>query len=195
MKQISDLRKFWKSGQDLTLNVLENKQIKEFLKKTHGEYDLVIAESYAQEVMYLLSFVQKAPLVLISSKDYSLPHVKALGALSIWSHIPFLFEAHDPSNNIWDRFRNRLQSLILVKMREQFHITVMDRISHLYFSNLQMYSQELPSVLTLEKSACMVIYNSLQMLDLTKPKPEGIIDIAGIHIKKKKDLPGDVKVW
>lgn len=194
MEKCSDLQKFWLNGRAVAFHALLNDDLQIFMKETVGEYDLVIAETFVQEVMYMFSFVHKAPLVLISSKDYSLPHIEALGAFSIWSQNPFLFRANDPSNNLIDRIFNRLKSLILVKMREQFHIRSFDLLSREYFSNIQMYSKELPSILDLEGSASMVIFNSLQVLSLSKPKKEGIVDIAGIHIKKKKELPNDVKV-
>lgn len=181
--------------------ILNSPMFQEFFNRENTKFDLMIAELNSQEAMYLLAHHYKIPLVLFSPTDYTMKHVEAMGAFSIWTHVPRLFKLHDDDKGLWDRFVNRLLKLVYVKSRDYYHITEVDKISKEFFEKSSRfgvessrYGVDIPSVKILEASAAMYVFNSLQFLEINKAKAEGIVDVAGIHIRRRKDLDPDVKV-
>jgi hypothetical protein len=63
------------------------------------------------------------------------------------------------------------------------------------FCKLNILEQgPLPSIEELEKSVSVMLINSHNVFSRPRPKLPGLIDIAGLHIRKPKPLPLDIQV-
>lgn len=93
-----------------------------------------------------------------------------------------------------ERTENLIFSLYDAIGRKFYYLPKQTQLARDAFVKLE--NQEggrLPSVEDLEKKISLHLINSHPALSYPRPKMPGLVDIAGIHIKKPKPLPEDIK--
>lgn len=117
-----------------------------------------------------------------------------MGALSAWSHLPHVMSEVDHKMNFYQRCQNTIFSLYDTIGRRFVHSYKMNEMARHVFSDLEKERGPLPDINDLQKSISVILVNSHPALNHPRPKMPGLVDISGIHIRKPKPLPDDIKV-
>lgn len=182
---VGQMRGVMKHGRQTCRVTFNSEPVKNFMKTMHRQkFDAVIAELFVEEIMYLFAHILKIPLILISSFDYDAPNFVGNGLHSIWSNFPQLEGNYDRHLSFAERYFNRFFTFWMVKFRKYFHIKESDKLAN---EILGKYGR-MPSVLNFERTASLLLFNSLEVLRRSKLRNHGFVNIAGVHIKKVEPL-------
>lgn len=187
---IRDLLNVWEYGRNLCASTLNSTSVAELINNNSEQFDLVISDFYAQEVMNMFAHINNAPLVLVSAFDEKFPIYRAMGAYSIWSSIPQLHGPYDRDENFIERLTNRVFTYILTRFRRFFHLHYCNKIVKKYFENFA----SAPSVRDIERKASLILFNSFDVFGEIVHRQPGVIDIGGIHVFPPKSLTQNIKV-
>lgn len=176
-------------GKWFTEYALDTQVIEKFIQDDKQHFDMIISELFVQEMMYLFAHKYKAPLVLVSTFDYEYLLFDTLATFSTASHIPLLAHAYNRNENLFNRMKNRIYYFFISRFRKYTYLAQFDEIVDNKFEDYK----PIPSTYDIEKEVSLIMFNSLQILDLNKPKIKGVTDIAKIALKPAKPLPKHIK--
>jgi glucuronosyltransferase len=166
-------------GKWFTEYALDTQVIERFIKNDNQKFDLIISELFVQEMMYTFAHKYKAPLALISSFDYEYLLFDTLATFSTASHIPLLAEAYNRNENLFNRLKNRIYYFFISRVRKYNYLSEMNEVLDQKFEKYL----PIPTTYAIEKDVSLMMFNSLQVLDLNKPKVRGVVDIAKVALK------------
>lgn len=113
-----------------------------------------------------------------------------MGMLTPWSYVSHYFLGYKDSMGFTQRGVNLFVSLFDVVGRNLHYLPQQERIANEYFQHIP----DKPSLSDLEKSVSLMLVNNHRTLSSPRPKMEGMIDIAGVHIRPPKKLPDNLQV-
>uniref|UniRef100_A0A182LSR9 UDP-glycosyltransferases domain-containing protein n=1 Tax=Anopheles culicifacies TaxID=139723 RepID=A0A182LSR9_9DIPT len=179
----------WKLGLETAEYAFESANVKRFLKTEGLAFDLLIAEQFVQESFLMFAHKYQVPIVTINtlgSADYI---DRAFGLITPWSFVPHFMLQCDDQMSIVERAYNVFLSVWDAFNRKFHYLPEQTKLALRYFGATEV----LPSLEDLERNVSVVLMNNHIISSRPRPRINGLIDIAGVHIRKPKALPPVVK--
>lgn len=161
---------------------LEVKEVKEILNNKNVTFDILLLEACAMPALSL-SYVYKAPVILVSSFGGLIGNYELLGA---------------PNDPIFYPLPLR---------QKLYNLTTWETLKELYYNHYQMFglfeNQEkkldksfkrifgpnFPGLATLKNNVQMLFLNIHPIWDNNRPVPPNLIYMGGLHQNPRKELP------
>lgn len=188
------INSLWQFGLMTTKYAFDSPNLKNFIENDRTPFDLVISEQFQQEAFNMFAYKYNCPLIVIGTLDYADFMDRAKGALTPWSHIPHFLSQSTDRMTFFERVENTVYSLFDAIGRKFYYLPKQTQLAREAFESLEnQLGGRLPSADELEKMISVHLINSHPALSYPRPKMPGLIDIAGIHIRKPKPLPQDIQ--
>lgn len=184
----------WNYGISTTKYAFDSPIMKKFIEEDQTQFDLVISEQFQQEAFNMFSHKYNCPLITIATLDYADFMDRAKGALTPLGHVPHFLGYSTDKMSFYERIENLVYSLFDAIGRKFYYLPKHTALAREAFVSLEnQQGRQLPSTEELEKKISVHLVNSHAALSYPRPKMPGMVDIAGIHIKKVKPLPTDIQ--
>lgn len=186
----------WSYGVFTTKTALDSPVVKKFIEDDRTPFDLIISEQFQQEAFNMFSFKYSCPLITMATLDIADFMDRAKGSLTPWSHVPHFLSYKSDRMTFLDRLENTVVSLFDAIGRKFYYLPKQTQLAREAFTSLEnQMGGRLPSAEDLEKKISVHLVNSHPALSVPRPRMPGIVDIAGIHIRKPKPLPNDLQTF
>ncbi|XP_058122291.1 UDP-glycosyltransferase UGT5-like [Anopheles ziemanni] len=184
----------WKLGLETAEHAFESANVQRFLRTEGLTFDLLIAEQFVQESFLMLGHKYQIPIVTINTLGHADYIDRAFGLITPWSFVPHFMLQYDDSMTLSERGYNVILSVWDAFNRKFHYLPAQTRLAQKYFGQLRSGSGDtLPSLEDLERNVSVVLVNNHIISSRPRPRTNGMIDIAGIHIRPPKELPPVVK--
>uniref|UniRef100_A0A3F2Z141 UDP-glucuronosyltransferase n=1 Tax=Anopheles minimus TaxID=112268 RepID=A0A3F2Z141_9DIPT len=180
----------WRLGLETTEYAFESANVKQFLKTEGLTFDLLIAEQFVQESFLVFAHKYQVPIVTINTLGGADYIDRAFGLITPWSFVPHFMLQYDDQMSIVERAYNVFLSVWDAFNRKFHYLPEQTKLALRYFGA----TEALPSLEDLEKNVSVVLVNNHIISSRPRPRINGLIDIAGVHIRQPKPLPPVVKV-
>ncbi|XP_053663360.1 UDP-glycosyltransferase UGT5-like [Anopheles marshallii] len=194
--QTSDFDKlfmYWELGFNTSRHGLESENVRQFIRRTDLEFDLVVAEQFFQESWLMFAHKFNAPIVTISTYGYSDFFDRIMGLNTPWSFVPHMILSYEDDMDFLQRAYNVLISLCDSVYRRYVYLPQQDQLAKEVFGELTKESERLPSIMELEQSISVILVNSHPILSTPRPSIRGLVNIGGAHIRAPKPLPDELR--
>ena len=118
---------------------------------------------------------------------------RAFGLLTPWSFVPHFMVQYDDRMTMTERAYNVFLSAWDAYNRKFYYLPEQRKLAEKYFG-AENATSSLPSIEDLERNVSVVLVNNHIISSRPRPRINGMIDIAGVHIRKAKPLPPVLKV-
>ena len=190
------IQSLWYFGVETTKIALDSPVVKEFIEKDKTPFDLIIVEQFQQEAFNMFAIKYNCPLMTIGTLDIADYMDRARGALTPWSHVPHFLSYKTDRMTFFERLENTAVSLFDAIGRKFYYLPKQTQLAREAFVSLEnQLGGRLPSTEELEKKIAVHMVNGHPALTFPRPKMPGIVDIAGIHIRKPKPLPTELQTF
>uniref|UniRef100_A0A182RDT2 UDP-glucuronosyltransferase n=1 Tax=Anopheles funestus TaxID=62324 RepID=A0A182RDT2_ANOFN len=184
---------YWDLGFNTSRHGLESENVRQFIRRTDLEFDLIIAEQFFQESWLMFAHIYNAPIVTISTYGYSDFFDRIMGLQTPWSFVPHMVLSYEDDMNIFQRAYNVILSSFDSVYRRYKYLPQADQLAREVFGELAKEPDSLPSITELEQSISVILVNSHPILSIARPSIRGLVDIGGAHIRAPKPLPDDLR--
>lgn len=186
----------WNYGIFTTKFAFDSPVVKKFIENDRTPFDLIISEQFQQEAFNMFSHKYNCPLITIATLDIADFMDRAKGALTPLSHVPHFLSYNSDRMTFFERLENTIISLYDALGRKFYYLPKQNRLAREAFTSLEnQLGGRLPTVEDLEKKISVHLVNGHPALSLPRPRMPGIVDIAGIQIKKPKPLPQELQTF
>nr|QPA18387.1 UDP-gluconosyltransferase [Trialeurodes vaporariorum] len=157
------------------------------LMESEERYDLIITESFANDV--LLGFVNKfqAPFIFLSSCVMMTWTRGLVANPQNPAFIPNHLRHFSPQMTFIERLENTLATFSHLAGWHWFFIPENQRLLEKYFGS------DVPPVLDIAKNVSLVIVNTHSSFMGSQPLNPNVIEVGGIHVAPAKPLPKDIE--
>uniref|UniRef100_A0A182W6E0 Uncharacterized protein n=1 Tax=Anopheles minimus TaxID=112268 RepID=A0A182W6E0_9DIPT len=196
--QTSDFDKlfmYWELGLNTSRHGLESENVRQFIRRTDLEFDLIVAEQFFQESWLMFAHKYDAPILTISTYGYSDFFDRIMGLQTPWSFVPHMILSYEDDMNFLQRAYNVLLSMCDSVYRNYKYLPQQDQLAREAFGELTTAPDRLPSVTELEQSISVILVNSHPILSIPRPSIRGLVDIGGAHIRTPKPLPKELRIF
>lgn len=163
--------------------MMRHQKMKKFLKEDR-HYNLVIVESFATEAFYGFGEHFQAPIIGLSTTIATGWLNLAVGNFEPWSSVPNQFLHVHPEMTFNDRFNNLLLNIYEYLYLTQYLIPESDRLIKQHLPDNKKSLQQV-----IKNDVCLGFVNDHFTLSLARSKSPNMIEIGGIHLPAKEDLP------
>lgn len=148
-----------------------------------NKYDLVITELFGTDCMTYVAYKLKTPFISITTTMSAPWAAERLGLPDNPSYIPNFFVSFSPDMSLWQRTYNTVV-LVYAKFMYLCVFSAQTR------SQVEEYFQEpLPPLQEVVANTSLVLVNSYHYLAQSRPFPPNVVEVGGIHIRKRQQLP------
>uniref|UniRef100_A0A182Q9J2 UDP-glycosyltransferases domain-containing protein n=1 Tax=Anopheles farauti TaxID=69004 RepID=A0A182Q9J2_9DIPT len=182
----------WKLGLETAEHAFESANVRTFLRTEGLQFDLLLAEQFVQESFLMFAHKYQIPIVTINTLGHADYIDRAFGLLTPWSFVPHFMLQYDDQMSITERAYNVVLSVWDALCRKFYYLPAQTRLAEKYFGRVSE-AGVLPSLEDLERNVSVVLMNNHIISSRPRPRINGMIDIAGVHIRKPKQLPPIVK--
>uniref|UniRef100_A0A182YRJ6 UDP-glycosyltransferases domain-containing protein n=1 Tax=Anopheles stephensi TaxID=30069 RepID=A0A182YRJ6_ANOST len=182
----------WKLGLETTEYAFESANVKRFLSTEGLTYDLLLVEQFVQESFLMFAHKYQVPIVTINTLAHADYVDRAFGLITPWSFVPHFMLQYDDRMSITERAYNVFLSVWAAYNRKFHYMPEQTKLAMKYFGAASP-NKMLPSLEELERNVSVVLANNHIISSRPRPRINGMIDIAGVHIRKPKELPAVVK--
>ncbi|XP_053663357.1 UDP-glycosyltransferase UGT5-like [Anopheles marshallii] len=179
----------WKLGLETAEHAFESANVKKFLKTEGLAFDLLIAEQFVQESFLMFAHKYQVPVVTINTLGHADYIDRAFGLITPWSFVPHFMLQYDDQMSLKERAYNVFLSAWDAFNRKFHYLPEQTKLTLKYFGATEV----LPSLEDLERNVSVVLVNNHIISSRPRPRINGMIDIAGVHIRAPKALPLVVK--
>uniref|UniRef100_A0A182T1V5 UDP-glucuronosyltransferase n=1 Tax=Anopheles maculatus TaxID=74869 RepID=A0A182T1V5_9DIPT len=193
--QTSDFDKlsmYWDLGINTSRHGLESNNVRQFIRRTDLEFDLIVAEQFFQESWLMFAHKYNAPIVTISTYGYSDFFDRIMGLRTPWSFVPHMILSYEDDMDFPQRAYNFLISLYDAAYRRCIYLPDQFELAREAFGEV-MPVDSLPSLRDLEQSISVILVNSHPVLSVPRPTIRGLVNIGGAHIREPKPLPDELR--
>ncbi|XP_046662637.1 UDP-glucosyltransferase 2-like [Homalodisca vitripennis] len=166
--------------------VLDEPEYQDLLK-AHDQYDIVITELFGSDCFAYYAYKLKIPMIAVTTSMAMPWAADRFGLPDNPSYILNYFQRFSPNMNFWERIYNTV-TLLYGKF---WHLWIFSRETQAMVE--KSFREPLPPVSEVVANTSMYFINSYHALLQSRPFPPNVIEIGGIHIKKKKPLPKDLQ--
>ncbi|XP_058056810.1 UDP-glycosyltransferase UGT5-like [Anopheles bellator] len=186
----------WKLGLETTEHAFESPIVQKFLQTKGLHFDLLIAEQFVQESFLMLAHQYRVPIVTINTLGHADYIDRAFGLITPWSFVPHFMLQYGDQMTIAERAYNVMLSAWGAFHRKFYYLPAHTALAEKHLGHLQATTGgSLPSLEDLERNVSLVLVNNHIVSSRPRPHMDGMIDIAGLHIRQPKQLPATVKTF
>ncbi|XP_059616624.1 UDP-glucosyltransferase 2 [Phlebotomus argentipes] len=189
----SNLFLVWNVGLLSTKYALEHPKVARLIRSDTEEFDLVISEQFGQEAFLMFARKYNAPIVTISTYDFTDFLDLNAGFRAPASFIPHILLPYTDEMTLSQRAYNLFISLCDRIVRRIFYIPAQNALLEKHFKPLERSLGPLPTVQELEQSISVILFNSHAATSPARPEMPGHVKIGGIHIRDPKPLPAELQ--
>lgn len=200
----------WKIGLINSEHVLTNGKVQELIKDQEKTFDLVFADQFNQESLYLFAHKFKCPLVTVGEYfiqtpvdvliiEYILGPVGYTSAMDLAKGLltPLSFVPHPVLPYIEEMtFLQRVYNVFLTAYDAVLwrfnYMPAQNKLARKYFR--EGIQGEIPHVIRMERDISVMLVNTHRSLNIPRPQMPGQIDVAGAHVRPASLLPNDFQV-
>ncbi|XP_041775418.1 uncharacterized protein LOC121595468 [Anopheles merus] len=182
----------WKLGLETAEHAFESANVRTFLQREGLTFDLLIAEQFVQEAFLMFAHKYRVPIVTINTLGHADYIDRAFGLLTPWSFVPHFMVQYDDQMTMAERAYNVFLSAWDAYNRKFYYLPEQRKLAEKYFG-AENATSSLPSIEDLERNVSVVLVNNHIISSRPRPRINGMIDIAGVHIRKAKPLPPVLK--
>uniref|UniRef100_A0A182PLS9 UDP-glycosyltransferases domain-containing protein n=1 Tax=Anopheles epiroticus TaxID=199890 RepID=A0A182PLS9_9DIPT len=182
----------WKLGLETAEYAFESASVKKFLQTDGLTFDLLIAEQFVQESFLMFAHKYRVPIVTINTLAHADYIDRAFGLITPWSFVPHFMLQYDDRMSIVERAYNVFLSAWDAYNRKFHYLPEHTKLAVKYFGAPNT-SGELPALEELERNVSVVLLNNHIISSRPRPRINGMIDIAGVHIRPARELPPVLK--
>ncbi|XP_055531216.1 UDP-glycosyltransferase UGT5-like [Wyeomyia smithii] len=164
--------------------------VRDFIVNDHSRFDLLLAEQFYQEAYLMLAHKYKVPIVTVGTFGFAQYMGPMMGMMNMWSHVPHEFLPYTDKMTFYQRMYNSMVSSYELVMRSLYYMPKQEAMARTHFAHLE---GPLPKVADLERQVSVILLNSHTPLTTTRAKLPGLVQVGGLHIKKPKPLPEDIR--
>ncbi|XP_049301320.1 uncharacterized protein LOC125774984 [Anopheles funestus] len=179
----------WKLGLETAEHAFESANVKKFLTTEGLAFDLLIAEQFVQESFLMFAHKYQVPIVTINTLGHADYIDCAFGLITPWSFVPHFMLQYDDQMSITERAYNVFLSVWGAFNRKFHYLPEQTKLALKHFGSTAV----LPSLEDLERNVSVVLVNNHIISSRPRPRINGMVDIAGVHIRKPKPLPSVVQ--
>lgn len=188
MNEMSSLKQLiycYYLGNMVIEGTFKDRQIQDLLNSS-TKFDVVIMDQFYNEALLGIAHHFDAPLILSSSLESPMWTHHMIANPDYYSYVPNAYGQTTSRMN----FAQRLSNAVLNFSEQLYRIFV----SFPHHNNvLHQYLPKAPRLYDLMYNVSLVLVNSHVSITEALPRVPNMIDIAGMHIKKKNQLPENVK--
>jgi len=190
------IQSLWHYGIETTKVTLDSPVVKDFIEKDRTPFDLIIVEQFQQEALNMFAIKYRCPLITIGTLDIADYMDRARGALTPWSFVPHFLAYKSDRMTFYQRLENTAVSLFDAIGRKFYYLPKQTQLARDAFASLaNEKGGRLPSTEELEKAIAVHLVNGHPALSYPRPRMPGLVDIAGIQIRKPKPLPSEIQTF
>ncbi|XP_053958144.1 UDP-glucosyltransferase 2-like [Anastrepha ludens] len=186
-----NLQMYWHVGLLSSEHAFNDPKVKSLIASKDLEFDLIVLEQFYHESFLMFAHKFKCPVVTLGTMGYADNMDHAMGLLTPWATVPHLLVAYTDQMTFLQRAYNTYLSLYDAVLRRWYYMPKMQKMAERHFGGY--IDGPLPHVSALEKNISMMLINSHRSTDVPRPSMPGLVDVAGVHIKKRKPLPEDLQ--
>ncbi|XP_011210092.2 UDP-glucosyltransferase 2 [Bactrocera dorsalis] len=188
-----NLQMYWHVGLLSSEHALNDPKVKSLIASQDLEFDLIVLEQFYHESFLMFAHKFKCPVVTLGTLGYADNMDHAMGLLTPWATVPHLLVSYTDQMTFAQRAYNTYLSIYDALFRSWYYIPKMQEMAERHFG--AHIDGPLPHVVDLERNISMMLINSHRSTDVPRPSMPGLIDVAGVHIKKPKPLPEDLQTF
>ncbi|KAF4528002.1 UDP-glycosyltransferase-19 [Ephemera danica] len=165
--------------------VLQHPELKTLLKE---KFDLILISVVFNDCLLPFAFRMNASFITIGPQGLLAAY--KIGNPEPSSFVPSRLFSYSDHMNFWERSMNFLIPSILMLCREFIVMPKMNQAARQFFGN------DIPAIEDLECNASLAFINTHLGFNYPRPLNPNIIEVGGMHIKKKPDpLPKDLQEY
>lgn len=167
---------------DSTANVLNFTEVRTLISSRSDKFDLVISESFLDDVFLAFAHKFDAPVITVSSCNMYAWTADRFGIPSDPAYIPGFHSGYSTSMRFSQRLRN---SLLDVAERLLFSFALEPKSTGVV---REYFGADYPAVSELAKNISLYLVNTPSVLYGSRPYPPQVVDVSGIHLRPAKPL-------
>lgn len=167
---------------DSTANVLNFTDVRRLMTSESEKFDLVISESFVDDVFLGFAYKFEAPVITVSSCYMHAWTADRFAVPSDPAYIPGFHSGYGVRMRFWQRLRNALLDAV---ERLFFRLFLEPRQTAVV---REYFGADYPSVGHLVRNISLYFINTPSVLYGTRPYPPQVVDISGIHLQQTKPL-------
>jgi glucuronosyltransferase len=172
----------WNTNLDVCRFVLEHPKVQRLINGDE-KFDLIITEIFGPDCFLGLSHRFNAPIISMIT-SVMLPWANdRIGNSDHPAYIPNYFLPYTQHMTFGERFINTVTTEVLKLGHYYFSELPMDKLSRQYFGS------DVPPIAELKKKTSLILVNSHFSLHVPRPTVPALIEVGGIHIQEKGNLP------
>lgn len=147
------------------------------------KYDLIITEVFNTDCFLGFVYKFKVPYIAVSAAHIIPTAAERFGIPDNPSYIPNAFLSYDSDMNFVQRMFNAITTLSINLMRKYYYDPKHHKVATKYFG------EDLPPLDQLARNTSLVLVNSHFTFMGSRPYPNNVIEVAGLHVKSPQPLP------
>lgn len=167
---------------DSTANVLNFTEVRRLMTSESEKFDLVISESFVDDVFLGFAHKFEAPVITVSSCYMYAWTADRFAVPSDPAYIPGFHSGYGVRMQFWQRLRN---ALLDAAERLFFRLLLEPRQTAVV---REYFGADYPTVDQLVRNISLYFINTPSALYGTRPYPPQVVDISGIHLQQAKPL-------
>nr|QBQ34565.1 UDP-glycosyltransferase UGT362B1 [Diaphorina citri] len=183
---LSDFFFIHQMGEDTCEAVMSTKAALDLLHSSK-KYDLIITEVFNTDCFLGFVYKFKVPYIAVSAAHIIPTAAERFGIPDNPSYIPNAFLSYDSDMNFVQRMFNAITTLSINLMRKYYYDPKHHKVATKYFG------EDLPPLDQLARNTSLVLVNSHFTFMGSRPYPNNVIEVAGLHVKSPQPLPNDIK--
>lgn len=177
----------WDGVKFTTETAFNSTTLQDFIDNDNSHFDLIFAEVFYQESMYMFSYKYKAPIIGISTMGFQQSIGASQGNPLVVPYMTHEFLNFGKKLTFCERVKNLYSTTYDLFWRHFYLFPMHQKMAEEHFKKLP---QPLPQLEDIERNnISMVFINTHFSYDLVRPYVPSILEIGGVHIKPAKKLP------
>lgn len=166
-----------------TCKIMESDSLKSLLS-AKGQYDVLITEIFGNDCFAYFAYKLGIPLISVMTSPGSSWLADRTGMPDNPSYIPHVFFV--PEHDRMTIFE-RIYNTVLVNYARIFYRFYISKQTQDLAE--KAFGERLPPITDVICNTSLVLVNSHHSLPVCRPLPPNVVEIAGIHIKERQQLP------
>lgn len=148
-----------------------------------NKYDLVITELFGTDCMTYVAYKLGIPFISMTTTMSAPWAADRLGLPDNPSYIPNFLVSFTPDMSLWQRTYN---TAVLVYAKFM-HLCVFSEQTRAQV--VEYFQEPLPPLHEVVANTSLVLVNSFHCLAQSRPLPPNVVEVGGIHIRRRTPLP------
>lgn len=159
-----------------------NQPVFKKLLNARGQYDLLVTQLFADDCFAYFAHILDVPLISITT-SVNIPWAsERTGLPDNPSYIPNYLVDFGQTMSFWERMYNTM----ILMYAKFYYLNVFDKQTRVIAE--QALGRTLPPLNDVLANTSMLFLNSYHTLAQSRPFPPNVVEIGGIHVKKRQNI-------